>query len=222
MNRHVSWCLPKEEFETQHKGNKERKLFGYGFESQQFYNAHELIRSITFDPSGSCLCVGTCKGELEIFDTVDEKINREETIFPKFVGHKYHNGSILDVSYSPDGSCIASCSNDKTVQLIDMRNLSCRYRAAYYHNIQIKPKHILQNEHSVKSIHFPSCLQLLTGESGECNLKMWDLTKYKVTACWSEHINNITAIQSEDNLIVTSGADKVKTYLFFFLHPHKT
>ena len=119
---------------------------------------------------------------------MDQQINKEETLFPKFVGNKYHRGSILDLSYSPDGSCIASCSNDKTIQLIDMRILSCKYRAAYYHNIEIKPDCILQNEHSIKCIYFPSCLQLLSGESGQCNLKLWDLTKYKEINSWGrEH-----------------------------------
>lgn len=206
--RHISWCLPKEEFETSTKQIEEIGLEGYGFKREHFYDAHELIRSIAFDPSGSCLCIGSGKGQLEIFDTMNEEINKEETLFPKFVGHQYHQKSILDIAYSLDGGCIATSSNDKTVQLIDIRNLSCKYRASYYHNIEIKPQHILQNENSIKCLHFPSCLQLLTGESGQCNMKIWDLTKHKVSACWSEHTNSITAIQSNDDIIVSGGIDK--------------
>ena len=237
--RNLSWCLSKNDFETNQLSKiclilsiccelrsifrklfKEDTLNGFGFESERFYDAHEMIRSIAFGPSGAVLCVGTGRGQMEIFD--DLEINREQTLFPKFVGQKYHQHSILDVVYSPDGSTIASCSNDKTIRLINMRDLSCKYRAAYYHNIPIKAHHTLQNEHAIRCIHFPSCLQLLSGESSDCNLKLWDITKHKLVSSWCEHIEGITAIQSHNNMVVTSGIDKVKffkkTFLVCFTH----
>ena len=206
--RSVSWCLPKEDFESDRKSLSQQKLLGFGFKAEHFYDGHQLIRSLAFHPNGSSLCIGSGDGQIEIFD--DLEVKKEETLFPKFVGRKHHRRSVLGIAYSPDGSSLASCSNDKTIQLLDARSLSCRYRAAYYHNIEVHAEHTLEHEHSVRSIHFPTCLQLLAGESGECNLKLWDLTKHKVMASWSEHVGGITGIQSDDSLMVTGGIDKVK------------
>lgn len=212
--RAVSWCLPKEEFESDRKSLKEHKLNDFGFQSEHFYDAQQLIRSMAFHPDGSTLCIGSGKGQIEVFD--DLEVRKEETLFPKFVGPKQHQRSVLDVAYSPDGALLASCSNDKTIALIDVRSLSCRYRASYYHNIEIEPEHILDHEHSVRCIHFPTCLQLLAGETNECELKLWDLVKHKVMANWSEHVGAITGIQTYDSLMVTGGIDKVMFILSFY------
>lgn len=220
----------------------EEDVSEFGFFAQNLVQSASIIRSGTFDPSGEEICIGTADGDIEIYDIQndlvgkytqtlgysDDEINQTliQTRLPKYIGTRYHKNSIFEIKYSPDGSILATCSNDKTIHLLDRRRLELSLNTLFpysgesfrpqQHNIEISGslvrddtqihKIIFHQEHSVRSINFNTCLSLVSGGSGDCSLKLWDLNSKKIVHIWKQHSAPITCVESIDTNIVASGS----------------
>src|SRR5438128_2556624 len=91
-----------------------------------------------------------------------------------------HRGSVMAVSFSPDGRLLASCSRDKTIRLW---------------NVQTgKLKRILA-EHSadVYSVEFSRDGRLLLSGSGDKTVRLWDARTGKVLRILGGHDDGVRA-----------------------------
>jgi WD40 repeat protein len=91
---------------TDEKGNLVFWDVGRGTPTQE--RAEVGAMSVAFSPKGGTLAVGYQNGEIRLWDAVGRK---EKQLL------KGHERAVLMLTYSPDGTALASCSADRTVRV---------------------------------------------------------------------------------------------------------
>src|SRR5262245_48116987 len=85
-----------------------------------------------------------------------------------------HEGSVLSVAFSPNGTVLASCSRDKTIKL--------------WHVASGKLKRTLTDHAAdVYSVTFSPKGDLLASGSGDKSIKLWDARTYQVVRTMEGH-----------------------------------
>ena len=107
-----------------------------------------------------------------------------------------HSGYVLSVAFSPDGTCVASASADKTVILWDIRTHSCIGAPLSGH------------KNRVRSVAFSPCGTLLASGSGDCTVQLWDRHTGTIIRTLNGHSGHVMAVAfSPDGSCIASGSN---------------
>ena len=82
------------------------RLFPPGIDNDWFV---ERLLSVAYSPNDREIVYGMCSGTIMIWNTETKKRRKLGT----------HSGEVTSISFSPNGSCLASGSDDKTVRIWD-------------------------------------------------------------------------------------------------------
>ena len=208
------------------------------------------IRCCCFSPKGEHLAIGTNSKCLKIYDlsyvldnfnkrkniyaqknnnsnnntaslTANSKSNKE-TIGMVFEQREHHHGSIFSIDWSSSGKLLATGSNDKTIKLMNIPDLE-------ENNRNLNEGHetfVLQitgNQGTVRSLCFEPTndLILLSANTGENTIKIWDTIKGINIDCLEGHTSDVNSIKwsNDAQLFASCGLDK--TIRFWDIREHK-
>jgi WD40 repeat protein len=118
---------------------------------------HGGIFNLTFNDDGNLLLAACERKSMLMFDARTQSLQRKVA--------KAHEDSVNYIRFL-DSRLFASCSDDCTVALWDLRNLKHRLRRLTGHT------------HCVKNVEYDSSLGLLVSSSFDGNVHLWDINKY--------------------------------------------
>ena len=108
-----------------------------------------------------------------------------------------HAGSVTDVKYHPDGSCLASCSADKKIKIFDVRS-------------QRLLQHYDAHTEGVNSVSFHSNGKYLVSTSDDSTVKIWDLRRGQImyTLFGHEGPSTTATFSPLGDFLLTGGKDQ--------------
>ena len=206
------------------------------------------IRCCCFNPKGEYFAIGTNSKCIKIYDLSyilesftkrnniyaqlnnnnnttnmlsNSKLNKE-TIGMIFEQKNHHHGSIFSIDWSSSGKLIATGSNDKTIKLLNIPQLEENNK----HLIEDQQTFELQitgNQGTVRSLCFEPTndLVLLSANSGESTIKIWDTIKGINIVCLEGHDSDVNSVKwsNDSQLFASCGLDK--TVRFWDIRDYK-
>ena len=154
--------------------------------TQSAQNAPVICSTVKINPEGTKIAI-PIDTYIQIYNISDGSLFREI--------QTNHIDSISDIVWSPDGKCIASGSNDCTIQI--------------YHIEKYGLLHILQNHTGpVISLCYNNKGNLLFSGSMDESVKTWDVLNGKCLRTISAHSDPVVSINipSMDNSVMASGS----------------
>lgn len=121
------------------------------------HSSHGGIFNLSFAPEGSILVAATEGKSILIFDPLNHKLIRE-------VGHAHSD--CVNYARFLDSRTFATCSDDTTVALWDVRNLKRKIRSLVGHS------------NWVKNIEYASAEGLLVTSGFDGSIHTWDINKF--------------------------------------------
>ena len=141
------------------------------------------VREVAYSPDGNRLAVASGTG-IWLYDA---HTGRELALLTG------HTGQVLSVAFSPDGSTIASGSEDNTVMLWDA--------------ITREPEHVLiGHENIVTSVVFSPDGSILASGSFDGNVRLWDVDTGELRGITPEARSSITQIVFNPNGDTIAGS----------------
>ena len=174
------------------------------------------IRTSCFSPKGDCLAIGTNSRSLKIYSMShiitnfkkysNNTINKMPLVFEQ---KNHHLGSLYCLDWSVSGRLLASGSNDKTVKLMVVPELSENNSKKNDEDDDILELPINGHNGTIRSICFDpsSDLTLLTSGDVDKNIKIWDTENGSSKGELIGHSNDVTSLKwSNDGSYFGSGS----------------
>jgi len=206
------------------------------------------IRCCCFNPKGEYFAIGTNSKCIKIYDLsyILESFTKRNNIYAQlnnnnnatnmlsnsklnkeaigmiFEQKNHHHGSIFCIDWSSSGKLIATGSNDKTIKLLNIPQLEENNK----HLIEDQQTFELQitgNQGTVRSLCFEPTndLVLLSANSGESTIKIWDTIKGINIVCLEGHNSDVNSVKwsNDSQLFASCGLDK--TVRFWDIRDYK-
>jgi len=154
-------------------------------ERRQFVGHNDLVRSVSFSPTGDRIATASDDGTAKLWDL-------QGNYLVTFTGH---HDSVRSVSFSPTGDRIATASDDGTAKLWDLQG-NCKVT-------------FTGHNYSVTSVSFSPTGNAIATASYDKTAKLWDLQgNCKVT--FTGHNNSVWSVSFSPtgNAIATASYDK--------------
>ena len=152
------------------------------------------------------------------------KLNKE-SISLFYEQKNYHFGSIFSIDWSPSGRLIATGSNDKTIKLMnisDLYTINTNNKKIINEN-ETQEMQITGNQGTVRSLCFEPGNDniLLSANSGENVIKIWDTLRGVNIGCLEGHNSDVNSVKwsNDSQLFASCGLDK--TVRFWDIREHK-
>ena len=197
------------------------------------------IRCCCFSPKGEYFAIGTNSKSLKIYDLSyildnfnkrnniysqlnnnnnatsilsNSKINKE-TIGMIFEQKDHHHGSIFCIDWSSSGKLLATGSNDKTIKLMSIPELDEK------NNISLTG-----NQGTVRSLFFEPTndLILVSANTGESTIKIWDTNKGINLVCLEGHDSDVKSVKWSNDSQFFASCSLDKTIRFWDIRDYKT
>jgi len=164
----------------------------------------QAVRAVAFHPNGEMHAVGANSKMLRICGMAanqDIDANAVQPMSVLFKRSKYHRGSIYCMDWSPDGSLLATGSNDKSIKILQFDE----------HHFTQTGDDIELNIHNgtVRELAFiPNKTGLLiSGGTGDGNINITDTITQKVVGTLNGHTGNVMSVYAGVELVATAGTD---------------
>ena len=152
------------------------------------------------------------------------KLNKE-SISLFYEQKNYHFGSIFSIEWSPSGRLIATGSNAKTIKLMnisDLYTINTNNKKIINEN-ETQEMQITGNQGTVRSLCFEPGNDniLLSANSGENIIKIWDTLRGVNIGCLEGHNSDVNSVKwsNDSQLFASCGLDK--TVRFWDIREHK-
>ena len=199
------------------------------------------IRCCCFSPKGEYFAIGTNSKCLKIYDlsnilenftkrnTIYAQINsnnnnnatsllsnsklNKETIGLIFEQKDHHHGSIFCIDWSPSGKLLATGSNDKTIKLMSIPELD-----------EKNNKNLTGNQGTVRSLCFEPTNDsiLLSANTGENTIKIWDTIKGINIICLEGHNSDVNSVKWSNDSQLFASCALDKTVRFWDIRDYKS
>ena len=196
------------------------------------------IRCCCFSPKGEFFAIGTNSKCLKIYDlshildnftkrnNIYSQLNKnnitasllsnsklnKETIGMIFEQKEHHHGSIFCIDWSSSGKLLATGSNDKTIKLMNIPQLIEENNKKIIPDNETFELRITGNQGTVRSLCFEPTndLVLLSANTGENTIKIWDTIKGMNIACLEGHNSDVNAVKwsNDSQLFASCSVDK--------------
>ena len=148
----------------------------------------------------------------------------KESISLIFEQKNHHFGSIFSIDWSPSGQLLATGSNDKTIKIMSLPELYTLNTEKKILNEKENPEiQITGNQGIVRSLCFEpgNDIILLSANSGENTIKIWDTTKGINIHSLEGHNSDVNSVKwsNDSQLFASCGLDK--TVRFWDIREHK-
>ena len=195
------------------------------------------IRCCCFSPKGEYFAIGTNSKSLKIYDLSyildnftkrnniysqlnsnnatsllsNSKLNKE-TIGMVLEQKNHHHGSIFSIDWSPSGKLLATGSNDKTIKLMNIPELD-----------EKNNKSLTGNQGTVRSLCFEPTNDsiLLSANTGENTIKLWDIMKGINLVCLEGHNSDVNVVKWSNDLQLFASSSFDKTIRFWDIRDYK-
>ena len=195
------------------------------------------IRCCCFSPKGEYFAIGTNSKSLKIYDLSyildnftkrnniysqlssnnatsllsNSKLNKE-TIGMVLEQKNHHHGSIFSIDWSPSGKLLATGSNDKTIKLMNIPELD-----------EKNNKSLTGNQGTVRSLCFEPTNDsiLLSANTGESTIKLWDTMKGINLVCLEGHNSDVNVVKWSNDLQLFASSSFDKTIRFWDIRDYK-
>ncbi|MDQ2906821.1 MAG: helix-turn-helix domain-containing protein [Chloroflexota bacterium] len=143
------------------------------------------ILSVTFNPSGATLAVGTAAGDVWLYEAVST------TPYQSYRGHIDGAWSVV---FSPDGNLLATSSDDQTIRLWDTSN-------------GLSLATLLGHTNRVRAVAFSPDGTLLATGSDDQTIRLWDMRTRECVKVLAGHSNRVWSVAfSPDGYTLASGS----------------
>ena len=207
------------------------------------------IRCCCFNPKGEYFAIGTNSKCLKIYDLsyILESFTKRNNIYAQINSNKnttnilsnsklnkeaigmifevknHHHGSIFCIDWSSSGKLIATGSNDKTIKLLNIPQLEENNNKNIIEANETFELQITGNQGTVRSLCFEPTndLVLLSANSGENTIKIWDTIKGINIECLEGHSSDVNSVKwsNDSQLFASCGLDK--TVRFWDIREYK-
>ena len=148
----------------------------------------------------------------------------KESISLIFEQKNHHFGSIFSIDWSPSGQLLATGSNDKTIKIMSLPEFYTLNTEKKILNEKENPEiQITGNQGIVRSLCFEpgNDIILLSANSGENTIKIWDTTKGINIHSLEGHNSDVNSVKwsNDSQLFASCGLDK--TVRFWDIREHK-
>ena len=148
-------------------------------------------------------------------------MSTRETIGMIFEQKNHHYGSIFSIDWSSSGKLLATGSNDKTIKLMNIPELDNSELVKDHETLELQ---ITGFNGTVRSLCFEPTndLTLLSANTGEQNIKVWDTEKGTNISDLEGHCDDVTVVKwsNDSQLCCSAGLDK--TIRFWDLREDKS
>ena len=141
----------------------------------------------------------------------NSKLNKE-TIGMVLEQKNHHHGSIFSIDWSPSGKLLATGSNDKTIKLMNIPELD-----------EKNNKSLTGNQGTVRSLCFEPTNDsiLLSANTGESTIKLWDTMKGINLVCLEGHNSDVNVVKWSNDLQLFASCSFDKTIRFWDIRDYK-
>ncbi|XP_025419846.1 WD repeat-containing protein 47 isoform X3 [Sipha flava] len=167
----------------------------------------QAVRCAEFHPHGSVYAVGSNSKTLRICaypkvtDIRENHVAQQPTVLFKRTRH--HKGSIYCMSWTPDGSLIATGSNDKTVKLMkfnaETSNLEGQEIELAMHDGTVRDVCFIEDTTNRSSL-------LISGGAGDCKIYVTDCETGQPYQALSGHSGHILSLYNWGGAMFVSGS----------------
>ena len=207
------------------------------------------IRCCCFSPKGEYFAIGTNSKCLKIYDLShildnftkrnkiysqlnkkditssllsNSKLNKE-TIGMIFEQKEHHHGSIFCIDWSSSGKLLATGSNDKTIKLMNIPKLVEENNKRIIPDNETLQLRITGNQGTVRSLCFEPTndLVLLSANTGERTIKIWDTIKGINVACLEGHNSDVNSVKWSNDSLLFASCSLDKTIRFWDIRENK-
>ena len=154
----------------------------------------------------------------------NSKINKE-SISLLFEQKNYHFGSIFSIDWSPSGHLLATGSNDKTIKLMTIPDLylTNNNEKKIFDENEATDIQITGNQGTVRSLCFEPNNDsiLLSANSGENTIKIWDTLKGVNIGYLEGHISDVNSVKWSNDSQLFASCALDKTIRFWDIRENK-
>jgi WD40 repeat protein len=161
------------------------------------------VRSVTFNRAGSVLATGSSDRTIQLWaradaDWLDVTPTPEQILFQASKTLKGHTDRVGSIVFSPDGSTLASGSDDHTVRIWDIKSEQC---------LEILREHTSR----VWSVAFSTDGQMLASGSDDQTVRLWDTTTQQYSQTLRGYSTQICSVgfNPTGNRLVSGGDDRM-------------
>jgi WD40 repeat protein len=161
------------------------------------------VRSVTFNRAGTILATGSSDRTIQLWaradaDRLDATPAPERLLFQASKILKGHNDRVGSIVFSPDGSTLASGSDDHTVRIWDIKSEQC---------LEILREHTSR----VWSVAFSTDGQMLASGSDDQTVRLWDTTTKQYSQTLRGYSTQICSVGFDPtgNRLVSGGDDRM-------------
>jgi WD40 repeat protein len=159
---------------------------------------HSEVSSVAFFPDGNVVSA-SCDHTLKLWDV--GRLKEVSTL-------RGHRGAVRQVAVSPEGTTIASVSDDRTVRLWSRE-------PAPEADVLIHPRWVHSADFS------PDGKWLVTG-CGDGNIRLWDIASSQCIRTFRGHTNGVPRVLfSKDSKLVISGRDDEMIKIWNVINPRE-
>ncbi|XP_050425003.1 WD repeat-containing protein 47 isoform X3 [Adelges cooleyi] len=168
----------------------------------------QAVRCAEFHPHGSVYAVGSNSKTLRICaypkvtDIRENHVAQQPTVLFKRTRH--HKGSIYCMAWTPDGSLIATGSNDKTVKLMkfnpETSNLEGQEIELAMHDGTVRDVCFIEDTINRSSL-------LISGGAGDCKIYVTDCETAQPYQALSGHSGHILTLYNWGGAMFVSGSN---------------
>ena len=165
-----------------------------------YHNHSECVYAVAWSPDGKRMASASGDHTIQVWDAVSFNnwlkalVMRTGFDFLTYFGH---TSAVHAIAWSPDGQCIASGSNDQTVQVWDANT----------------GKHILTRHHAdvVWAVSWSPDGQRVASASADGKVRIWNPTIRPSTFTYRDHFKGVHTLAWSPNSkrIASAGEDKV-------------